>query len=245
MKNVAVIICAAGAGKRFGGKTKKPFVKIGGRAVFLRSVDFFVNHEAVKQIILAISPEDEESIKINFGATLGFCGVQVVHGGAERFETVENALKEVREDIDLVAVHDSVRCCLKDEWVSGVFKKAGETGAAMLACPVVATIKRVEGDKIVETVDRRGLYEAQTPQVFEAGLLRRAYEKLHEMDKAAISDDAQLVEALGEAVHVVETDSTNVKITKQADMEIAESVIKARDKAKVKKTGSPFFEAEW
>ena len=138
-----------------------------------------------------------------------------------------------------------MRCCLKKEWVTAVFKKAGETSAAMLACPVTATIKRAEEGIITETVDRTNLYEGQTPQVFERKLLIEAYEKLDDATKASVTDDAMLVEKLGTKVSIVETDQSNVKITTQADLAIAETILKLRDKSKQKKALGAFEEAKW
>ena len=245
MKTVAVIICAAGDSRRFGGKKKKPFVDVAGRAAFLRSIEFFAERDDVKQVILAISPDDEELLKIKWGANLSFNGVKICHGGAQRFETVTNALEMVGEDINLVAVHDAVRCCLRDKWVDEVIGRAGETGAAILACPVVPTVKQVEDGKIVETINRSGLYEAQTPQVFDVKLLKRAYEGLEKLDKSGISDDSVLVEALGQAVSIVETDNSNIKITRRNDVAIAEAIIKSRSKLKAKGPIGPYSEAQW
>jgi 2-C-methyl-D-erythritol 4-phosphate cytidylyltransferase len=245
MKTVAVIICAAGDSSRFGGKKKKPFVDVAGRAAFLRSIEFFAERDDVKQVILAISPDDEELVKVKWGANLSFNGVKVCHGGAQRFETVTNALGLVGENIDLVAVHDAVRCCLRDKWVDEVIGRAGETGAAILACPVVPTVKQVEDGKIVETINRSGLYEAQTPQVFDVKLLKRAYEGLEKLDKSGISDDSVLVEALGQAVSIVETDNSNIKITRRSDVAMAEAIIKSRSKLKAKGPIGPYSEAQW
>ena len=108
-KNVAVIICAAGESKRFGGKRKKPFVDVGGRAVFLRSVELFSDRDDVKQVLLVISPEDEELVNVKWGANLTFFGVKVCLGGAERFETVNKAMELVKDDIDLIAVWEQSR----------------------------------------------------------------------------------------------------------------------------------------
>mgnify|MGYP006308194639 CR=1 FL=1 len=108
-------MCAAGASARFGGNKKKPFIEVGGRAAFLRSIEFFESREDVRQIILAISPDDDELVRVKWGANLGFYGVKLVHGGAERFETVAREIEEVREDIDLIAVHESVRCCMTND----------------------------------------------------------------------------------------------------------------------------------
>jgi 2-C-methyl-D-erythritol 4-phosphate cytidylyltransferase len=246
MKKVSVIVCAAGASARFGGDRKKPFVEISGRAAFLRSIEFFAEREDVKQVILAISKEDRELVELKWGPMLSFHGVKISFGGAERFETVANALEKVAPEANLIAVHDSVRCCLTSQWLDDVFAKAGETGAAMLACPVVATLKRVQDGKIIETVDRAGLYEAQTPQVFEAGLLKKAYGKLPELrQKLSITDDAQLVEAMGQAVHIVETDNSNIKITRKSDVPIAEAIIQSRPKPKPEGPSGPFIEAQW
>ncbi len=245
MKKVAVIICAAGAGARFGGSRRKPFIEVGGRAAFVRSIEFFANREDVKQILMAISPDDEELVKIKYGANLSFSGVKLCHGGAERFETVAKALELIKDDIDLVAVHDAVRCCLTDQWVDQVIQKAGITGGAILACPVVATIKKVRDDKIVETVDRTELFEAQTPQVFDTKLLKEAYAGLDRLDKSAISDDAALVEAMGKEIAVVETDNSNIKITRKSDVAIAEAIIKSRPKPGPQGPVGPYIEAQW
>ena len=254
--NIAVIICAAGKSNRFSGQKKKQFADVGGRAVFLRSIEFFANNDNVKQIILSIPAEDEEMIKITHGANLSFHGVKLCIGGDERFETVAKALELVRNDIDLVAVHDAVRCCLKEQWLDEVFKVAQISGAAMLACPVTATLKKVENGKIIETVDRKGLYEAQTPQVFKKNLLKEAYANIRKPDKsnppkgevsprAEISDDSQLVEALGLKVSIVETDSSNIKITTKADIAIADAIIKSRPKPKPEGPVGPYYEAQW
>ena len=164
MPNVAAIICAAGPGRRFGGKRHKQFVDIAGRAAFLRSVELFSNREDVKQILLAIPQEDEEIVKIRYGANLTLFNVKLLIGGVTRFETVGKALQLLKDDIELVAIHDAARCCVTAKWVDDAIKTAAKTGAAILACPVTATLKEVKDGCIVKNVDRNGLYEAQTPR---------------------------------------------------------------------------------
>ncbi len=244
-KNVAAIICAAGASRRFGGKRKKPFVDVAGRAVLLRSVEVFSNRDDVKQILLAIAPDDEELVNVKWGPNLKFFNVKIFLGGTERFDTVQKGLELIKDDIDLIAVHDAVRCCVKSEWVDACLTTAAKTGAAILACPVVGTIKQVENSTIVKTVDRTNLYEAQTPQVFEASLLKKAYANLKNLDKSKINDDAQLVETLGHKVSIVETDSSNIKITHRNDIAIAEAILKSRPKPKPKGYVGPYAEAQW
>jgi 2-C-methyl-D-erythritol 4-phosphate cytidylyltransferase len=253
MPNVAAIICAAGPGKRFGGKRHKQFVDIGGRAAFLRSIELFSNREDVKQILLAIPQEDEEIVKIRYGANLSLFNVKVLIGGATRFETVNKAIQLLKDDIELVAIHDAARCCVTAKWVDEVIKAAEKTGAAILACPVTATLKEAKDGVIVKNVDRAGLYEAQTPQVFEVSLLKKSREKA---DKAntlrqssgqaeKITDDSQLVEALGHKVSIVETDSSNIKVTYPADAAIAEAILKTRPDPKKDGYIGPFYEAQW
>jgi 2-C-methyl-D-erythritol 4-phosphate cytidylyltransferase len=244
-KNVAAIICAAGPGTRFGGKRKKQFVDVAGRAVFLRSVELFANRDDVKQILLGITAEDEELVTVKWGANLKFFGVKLFFGGYERFDTINKGLELVKADVNLIAVHDACRCCVTDKMIDEVIAAAGKSGAAIPACPVAATIKQVKDNCIMKTVDRAGLYEAQTPQVFQASLLKRAYQNLKNLDQAKISDDSQLVEAMGEKVTIVEADSSNIKITYQSDIAVAEAIIKSRPKPKPQGPIGPYIEAQW
>jgi len=244
-QKVAVIICAAGSGSRFGGKRRKPFVDVAGRAVFIRSIEAFTDLRQVKQILLAIPPEDEELVNIKWGANLKFFGIKVYHGGSERLDTVKQGLELVKDDIDLIAVHDAVRCCVKKQWIEDCIVAAAKTKAAILACPVTATIKKAENKTIIKTIDRNCLYEAQTPQVFSAKLLKEAYSNLDKLDKNTISDDSQLIEALGCKVSIVETDSSNIKITTAGDIAIAEAIIKSHPKPSPKGPAGPYVEAQW
>ncbi len=244
-KSVAAIICAAGAGIRFGGKRKKAFVDVAGRAVFMRSVEIFADRDDVKQILLGISPEDEELVNIKWGPNLKFFNTTIFLGGEERFDTVNKGLELVKDDIGLIAVHDACRCCVTAELIHKVIAAAAEKGAAIPACPVTATIKEVRDNTIIRTVDRENLYEAQTPQVVAVELLKKAYENLKDLDQSRISDDAQLVEALGDKVTIVEADSSNIKITRQSDIAIAEAILKSRPKLMPKGPIGPYIEAQW
>jgi len=240
---VAVIVAAAGAGTRFGGPVKKTFAQIDGRPVMIRTLELFVNREDVCQIVLAVSEEDYDDVKTKYGANLGFMGVRLVKGGAERCQTVANALAAVDDQAELVAVHDAVRPCLTAEKITEVFEAAEKHGAAMLASPVNETIKRVDGEKVIqETVDRRGLYLAQTPQVFKRQVIVEAYAKLGGQ-KGHFTDDAQVVERIGVRTVVVENDLSNVKITRPSDLKLAEAILKAMPKPKKPGPAGP-FEAE-
>jgi len=228
MSRFAVILPAAGKSSRFGGKEKKPFTSLGGRAVWLRAAELFWTRDDVSRVYVVISPEDRELFEMRFRAALVFANGTVVDGGAERFESVANALAVIPSDVDFVAVHDAVRPLCPKEHIDAVFAAAKEHGAAMLAVPVADTLKRVDSaNRITETVPRAGLWAAQTPQVFRRDWLVEAYAKRHEL-KVPITDDAQLMEALGRTVVAVPGSPTNFKITTQDDLEVAEAIIAAR-----------------
>jgi len=240
----AVIVPAAGQSKRFGNRPKKPFANLDGRPVFLRTLERFINRDDVCQTILVVAPEDLEDVKRRYGANLAFMGVSVVEGGKERHDSVAAALQKIAEDAQFVAIHDAVRPCVTDEMIDAVFKKAAETGAAILASQVRATLKRVnEQGQIETTVPREGLYEAQTPQVFRKDWLLEAYSK-RQGAPDPITDDAQLLELAGHKVHVVESDPSNIKITTQGDIRLAEAILKSRPRPKAKPL-RPFEEAQW
>jgi 2-C-methyl-D-erythritol 4-phosphate cytidylyltransferase len=158
---------------------------------------------------------------------------------------VYKALDLIEDDIEMTAVHDACRCCVTAELVDRVISAAAEHGAAIPACQVTATIKEVRDNEIVRTVHRDNLYEAQTPQVFAVELLKKAYKNLANLEQSKISDDAQLVEALGEKVSIVQADSSNIKITRPSDIPVAEAILKSRPKLAPKGPAGPYIEAQW
>ena len=239
---VSVIIPAGGGSKRFGGKQKKIFERVKGRPVFIRAVELFVNRDDVCQVQLVVAEEDLETMNEQYAANLGFMGVQLLTGGAERTDTVRNALAQVADEADFVCVHDAVRPCVSTIWIDEVFAAAAKSGAAILAYPVHGTLKRVDADNRIEaTTDREGLWEAQTPQVFRKDLLQRAYESA----SGPATDDAGLVEALGEPVTVVRGDPRNIKITTRSDLALAAAVVDSLPKPKPKASARPFEDAQW
>jgi 2-C-methyl-D-erythritol 4-phosphate cytidylyltransferase len=246
MSRVAVILPAAGQSSRFGGKEKKVFASLDGRAVWLRAAEAFVNRNDVVQTLLVVAPEDQETLKSKFGAHLGLLGVEVVAGGAERFESVGNALARVKSDADLVAIHDAARPCVTAAMIDDVFAAAAKTGAALLAVPISDTVKRGDAAGRVEaTVPRQNLWLAQTPQVFRRDWLVEAHAKRSTLGQE-ITDDAQLIEACGHAVYLVTSNASNLKITTQDDVALAAAVLKSRPAPKVAKPIHPFEdEAKW
>lgn len=239
MASFAVILAAAGRSSRFKDQHyKKPFVPLSGKAVWLYSAERFLNRNDVKQLILVISPEDREDFQLKFGANIAILGVEVVNGGNERADSVQAALAHVRPDIDFVAVHDAARPCLSDLWIDEIFAAAEKQGAVIPAVPLTGTIKRsADGSAIEETVPRTGLWEAQTPQVFQRQLLLDAYAKLGEFRP---TDEAQAVEHLGRKVAIVNGSRLNLKITTREDLRLAEQCLKVLPKPKLQGPLNPF-----
>lgn len=243
MPKYAVILPAAGKSTRFKlQKRKKPFVELQGRAVWLRSAELFVNREDVIQTLIAVSPDDLEWFKEKFEANLAFMNIEVIAGGAERADSVRNALARVRPEADYVAVHDAARPLLVKPWIDSVFEAAAQSGAAILATPIAATLKRVRDDRSIdETVSRAGLWAAQTPQVFRRDWLMEAYAKQGTLQP---TDEAQLLEQAGRAVTVVEGSSLNFKITTDSDFQLAEVALNALPKPKLLGALHPFADEE-
>lgn len=233
MSKFAAILLAAGQSSRFKDREKKPFADLDGRAVWLRSLELFSVREDVVQILIAVAPEDRELFERRYRANVAFLSnAKVVNGGAERYDSVQNALAACTPEAEFVAVHDTARPCLTSEMLDRVFQKATEVGAAALACRVFDTIKRADSaGMVVETVPRENLWTIQTPQVFRRKLLMDAYAN---RDKVSghVTDDCQLVEAIGGQVALVENDATNIKITTKSDISLASAILKSRPKPK-------------
>ena len=236
MPKFAVIIPAAGQGTRFSAdrpagsfREKKPYVPLAGKAVWLWSAEKFARRPDVIQIILVVSPEDADDVRNFFQSDLARLGVEVVPGGAERCLSVEKGLSALSPNADFVAIHDAARPCVSDRVVDAVFRAAVESRAAIPAVPIVGTVKKslTERDAppvIEKTVPRVGLWEAQTPQVFETRLYREAVARRSARNLP--TDDAGLIEAIGVKPRLVEGDRTNVKITTLLDLSLAELFLK-------------------
>jgi 2-C-methyl-D-erythritol 4-phosphate cytidylyltransferase len=246
MAKFSVILPAAGQSTRFKDREKKPFATLDGRAVWLRSAELFVTRSDVCQCVVVVAKEDQEVFRRRYGANLAFMNVQICEGGKERHDSIAGALALVKEEAEFVAIHDAVRPCLTNELVDAVFAEAAAKGAALLALPIADTLKRVAAQQKVEaTVPRQGLWLAQTPQVFRKDWIREAYAQRGKLGKD-VTDDAQLVEALGHPVYVVEGSTTNIKITTKNDLFLADAILKSRPKPKGQGPIHPFAdEAQW
>ena len=247
---VGVIIPAAGRSRRFG-LGDKLSQDVGGRPMLLRTVELFTRRDDVAAIVVAAPPDELDDFRARFGTQLGFHGAKVVAGGTiERWETVRNALAAVPGDCTHVAVHDAARPCAGEELVQRVFDAARAHDAVIPGDPVTSTLKRVseesvdaeqedavadsilgsfadstkiKGRRVTGTVPRERLIAVQTPQVFRAELLRRAYAQ---DGLEGATDDAMLVERLGAEVIVVDGDPRNVKVTTPADLALVRALLR-------------------
>lgn len=247
----AVILAAAGKSTRFQSKgaeilgtgpQKKPFMDLKGRAVWTRSAEIFSNREDVKQLIITIAEEDIEWFKQKFRPNLAFMDIEIVPGGKERADSVQNALARVKADIDYVAIHDAARPLITDKWVGELFTAVEKSDAVIPAIRISSTLKRVGKDRrIQETVDRTDLWAAQTPQIFKRQLLLDAYAQAGDMQP---TDEAQLIENMGHPVTIVEGSPLNQKITTAADFRMAEALLNALPKPKGIRALHPFADEE-
>jgi 2-C-methyl-D-erythritol 4-phosphate cytidylyltransferase len=239
MASFGVILVAAGKSSRFGDANyKKPFAPLAGRSVWLHAAEKFLDHDDVKQVVIVIAREDREYFMDKFGADIAFLGIKVAEGGEYRSDSVFSGFAALKKEIEFVAIHDAARPCLATRWIDNVFKTAVTTGAAILATPVVSTLKRIDEQQCIEgTIDRTNLWEAQTPQVFRRTLLADAFEK--DTQRTA-TDEAQMAEAAGHTVTVVNGSPMNLKITSTEDIRLAEQILKVLPKPGLNNQAHPF-----
>ncbi len=243
MAKFCVIIAAAGKSSRFKDlHFKKPFAILNGKAVWLYSAELFLKRSDVKQVVVVLAKEDQEEFAAKFGANIAIHGIDIASGGAERSDSVQNALAKVRDDIDYVAIHDAARPCIDEILVNGVFDAAVEHGAAIPTIPVFSTLKKsLDGKTIDETLDRSHLYLAQTPQVFAKDTLEDMYARRGDLQP---TDEAQLAETLGHKVAMVEGSHLNIKITKRADLDLAKTFLAALPKPRFDAPPHPFSDGD-
>jgi 2-C-methyl-D-erythritol 4-phosphate cytidylyltransferase len=216
---VAAVLPAGGSGTRVGG-TPKQYLPLAGKPVLLRSLHPFLEHPEVEWVIVALPPAHVEDPPVPLPA-----GVRVVPGGAERGESVRHALGAVPEVADVVVIHDAARPLLTADVLDRTLRAVVPGVGAIAALPVADTLKRVDGEgRIVETIDRRGLWRAQTPQAFPRDLIVEAHRRAV-AEGVTATDDAALVERYGGRVVVVRGDSRNLKVTRPEDMGLAERLL--------------------
>ncbi len=225
---VSVILPAAGLGTRMGrtvpekaGTSRKQFMLLDGSPILLHTIRKFVSSPSVRDIVVALRADDLEWVRDLLAIERFSTPVRLVEGGDSRQESVENALRTLPDDVELVAVHDAVRPFIEHALLEKVFAEAAECGAAIVGIVPVDTVKQVHRNKIRQTIPRERLILAQTPQVFRFDLLKQAFAKARD-DSFAGTDESSLVERLDQVeVSVVPGSDRNIKITKPSDMDLA------------------------
>jgi 2-C-methyl-D-erythritol 4-phosphate cytidylyltransferase len=228
---VAVVIPAGGSGARMGGRVPKQFMLLGGQPILATTASRFAAHPAVMLLVVAAPRAHLRRARRALAGLARRVTIGIVEGGAERQESVWRGLQAVPEDADIVIVHDAVRPFVTRSLIDAVLHAATETGAAVCACPIAETVKRVQDGLVRQTIDRRELWAVQTPQGFRAQLLREAHDKARR-DGVVGTDDAMLVERLGHPVRVVLGLTQNVKITTPEDLRRARAIPRSKLAAK-------------
>lgn len=223
MKRYAIIV-AAGRGSRMQAPIPKQFLKLNGKPVVIHSISAFAEFDPSVTIILVL-PADQfgqwEKISAEFPPPVP---VTITAGGETRFESVKNGLSLIPDEDAIVAVHDAVRPLVSKRTISSSFKAAERYGNAVPAIPLSDSIRQIESSQSI-ALDRSRYCLIQTPQSFSVPLLKKAYSQEY---KYTFTDDASVVESLGEQIHLVDGNEDNFKLTTPIDLVIAEAVLRHR-----------------
>jgi 2-C-methyl-D-erythritol 4-phosphate cytidylyltransferase len=221
--NYAVIV-AAGSGNRFGSDKSKIFTPLAGRPLIIHTLEAFENCPVIDGIVLVLSADGEnEFYKVDASAISKLKAVVI--GGETRAESVKNGIDALDAwDVDIIAVHDGARPLVTPDEISRTVEAAQASGAACLVADVIDTIKTVNNGQITDTIDRKTLRRALTPQAFRADILKQAFAEAA-LDEG-ITDECSLVERLGVPITAVNGTARNIKVTQQADIAIAEAYLR-------------------
>jgi 2-C-methyl-D-erythritol 4-phosphate cytidylyltransferase len=230
MKTIA-LITAGGRGRRMQSPTAKQFLLLGGKPMLAQTIAVFEACPVIDEIFV-IAPQDEMAmVQTEIVEKYQYIKVlKVVRGGRMRQQSVWNGLRAIKSDCSWVVVHDGVRPLITPQLIEYGLREARQTGAAIVAVPARDTVKRLVPGGKLQTLPREEIWLAQTPQIFRFSLLYQAHQKAIQ-GKFTGTDDASLVERLGQAVSLIPGDYGNLKITTPEDLTIAESLIKKGRKA--------------
>jgi 2-C-methyl-D-erythritol 4-phosphate cytidylyltransferase/2-C-methyl-D-erythritol 2,4-cyclodiphosphate synthase len=232
---VTAILAAGGRGRRFGGARLKQLVEIGGRPMLERSVEAFLAHPAIDEIVVAL-PDELVSNPPTYLRDQPKA-VRVVGGGARRQDSVGNAFRAASPGSDVFVIHDAARPFASADLITRTLEAAAESGAALAALAARDTVKRADRSGVgrspasarllvAETLPRETIFLAQTPQAFRRHVLHDAI-AIGERNAIDATDEAALAERAGHQVRIVEGEATNIKITTAEDLSIAEAIARS------------------
>jgi 2-C-methyl-D-erythritol 4-phosphate cytidylyltransferase/2-C-methyl-D-erythritol 2,4-cyclodiphosphate synthase len=225
MPSAAVIIPAAGSGARMGLDYPKQYHYLAGVPILIHTIRAFTNIPSVSRIIVVVPPDrlaDSQQLLTEYN--LSCLTITLAGGGRRRQDSVLAGLECLTDATEIVLVHDGARPLIKPELIQRCLEAAWQHGAAIAAIPVKDTLKKSHRDQtIAATIDRRGLWQAQTPQAASLSLFKQAYAALGNKD---VTDEAALLEQAGIPVTLIEGSETNIKITRPEDLILAEKIMR-------------------
>jgi 2-C-methyl-D-erythritol 4-phosphate cytidylyltransferase len=225
---IAAIVAAAGVGERMGNKISKPYLTLGGKPILAHTLGVFENVPEIREVALVVHPDEMDFCQEKAISPYGFKKVlRLVPGGKERQDSVYNALKALmnEDDLEIILVHDGVRPFVTPEQARRVIQAARNHGGAVLGLPAQDTLKSVNSQgEIRQTLERRDIWQIQTPQAFQAPLLWRAFTEAYSRNFYG-TDEASLMERLQHPVVVVPGSPLNLKITTPDDLALAEAIL--------------------
>ncbi len=229
LKTIA-LITAGGKGQRMQSPTAKQFLLLGGKPILAQTIAVFEACPIVDEIFIIVPQDEMAKVQTDIVEKYQYKKVlKVVRGGRMRQQSVWNGLQAIKSDCSWVVVHDGVRPLIRPELIEAGLREARQTGAAIVAVPARDTVKRLAPGGKLQTLPREEIWLAQTPQIFDFSLLYRAHQKASQENFTG-TDDASLVERLGQAVSLIPGDYGNIKITTPEDLTLAESLINQRRK---------------
>lgn len=219
--SIAALVVAGGRGKRIGGETPKQFCRLLDKPLLHYALDAFEYLTEILSVVVVLPPEYSQMIQVRMDLKPFRKICALVPGGERRQDSVMRGLSALPEEAEYVVIHDGARPFPPVRETREALESARQYGAAILAIPISETVKKGDASHFIsETVERRGLWLAQTPQVFRKDLILRGYQAVREKG-IVVTDDAKAVELLGEPVRLVPGSPYNIKITVKEDFDIA------------------------
>jgi 2-C-methyl-D-erythritol 4-phosphate cytidylyltransferase len=228
---VTAIIAAAGAGRRMKADRPKQLFVLHKTPILIYTIRKFDACGVIDNVIVAAPRESVDEIRSLVSAAGFSKPITVIQGGDRRQDSVSTALQHLDPDVTIVAVHDAVRPFVSVEEIEAVIEKAAQDGAAILAVPIVDTVKQVDRDLVSSTLVREHLVLAQTPQAFRIEIIREAFERAKK-DEYYGTDESSLVERMGRNVSVVRGADRNIKITRPTDLVLARVLLEEEQSSK-------------